>query len=192
LSPLISILDDRVARVTAMGTRRRSYVHDWLPQSDIEVAIMHTEKDTILRLMTGFTSPSLQGSEHCCRLVGTNGWVEQGRTDSDPGKQWFVGMKDKTDTDWESSEDEPDEARQSGHGGLDYYPVATFVQSVLKDEPSAMDVYQAADTAAPAILAAASAAQGSVCLEIPDFRPDGGRKPGEWPEQAITERNHAS
>ena len=39
-----------------------------------------------------------------------------------------------------------------------------------------VDVYQAVETAAPAILAAQSAEQGGVLLEVPDFRPPGDRK----------------
>lgn len=182
LSPLLHILDDRVVRVTGMGTRPQSYRHEWFPQSDIEVALMHTEKDTVLRMLTGFIVETLVGSEHSCRLIGTQGWVEQGRTRSEKGKVWLADhfLADKMDTEWQFANywDAPPEAKRSGHGGRDYYPLATFVTSVKDDSEPAMDVYKAAETAAPAILAAESIERENVCLAVPDFRPGDHRKPG--------------
>ncbi|MBI3985748.1 MAG: hypothetical protein HY343_02420, partial [Lentisphaerae bacterium] len=75
----------------------------------------------------------------------------------------------------------PAEALQSGHGGMDYFPVAAFVDSVLNDTPSAMDIYTAVETAAPAIIASQSIEKGSVCLDVPDFRPNARRKAGQMP-----------
>ncbi|MBI3986226.1 MAG: Gfo/Idh/MocA family oxidoreductase, partial [Lentisphaerae bacterium] len=102
LSPLLSILDDRVVKVTGMGTRPQSYRYDWYDHPDIEVALMHTEKDTILRLMAGFTVATLEGSHHANRMIGVKGWVEQGRTDSEKGKMWLADsfMADKADMTW--------------------------------------------------------------------------------------------
>ncbi|HOJ31789.1 MAG TPA: Gfo/Idh/MocA family oxidoreductase, partial [bacterium] len=85
LSPLLHILDDRVVKVVGMATKSPGYRYDWFPQSDIEVALMHTEKDTVLRLMAGFVIETLKGSEHCNRLIGTKGWVEQPRTKPEKG-----------------------------------------------------------------------------------------------------------
>ena len=51
LSPLLRVLDDRVVSVSCMGTNPgQSYVYDFLPLPDFETALMHTAKDTILRL----------------------------------------------------------------------------------------------------------------------------------------------
>ena len=54
LSPLLMVLDDRIARVTGMGTRVPSYTHPEVEKADLQVALMQTEKDTILRLMCGY------------------------------------------------------------------------------------------------------------------------------------------
>jgi predicted dehydrogenase len=181
LSPLLHILDDRVVKVTAMSTRPQSYRHEWFPRADIQVALMHTAKDTILRLMTGFTVESLHGTEHCNRLIGVGGWVEQGRTKSEMGKMWQAGagMNDRHQVNWDDCSDVPAEAAATGHGGMDYFAIATFVESVLRDEPPALDVYTAAETAAPSIIAAQSIEQGNACLEVPDFRPNPARVPGQ-------------
>ena len=56
-----------------------------------------------------------------------------------------------------------------------------FVNAILNHTTPPMDVYTAADTAAPAILAAQSAEQNSAPLDVPDFRPGPHRKPGQPP-----------
>ena len=76
LAPLLHVLDDRVVRVTCMATRRPSYyleeeVGAQVPLPDIQVALMHTAKDTILRMAVGFVSP-MPGPEphHYYHLLG--------------------------------------------------------------------------------------------------------------------------
>lgn len=187
LSPLLHILDDRVVKVIGMATKNPGYRYDWFPQSDIEIALMHTEKDTVLRLMAGFTIETLSGSEHCNRMIGTGGWVEQPRTKSGKGKLWLAEryMSDAADISWEYSNywETPALASQTGHGGLDYYPIADIVKSILFDKPTAMDVYKAADTAAPAILAGLSIENGNKPVDVPDFRPSEKRLMGRLPEK---------
>jgi len=187
LSPLLHILGDRVVRVVGMATRPKSYRYEWLPVSDIEVALMHTKNDTVMRLMTGFVVATLQGSEHCNRMIGTSGWVEQPRTYSEKGKLWLADryMADKADITWDYRDawELPHAAATTGHGGLDYYPGANMVDAILHDAPLEMDVYASADTAAPAILAGISIEKGSIPLDVPDFRPGRDRKPGQMPKK---------
>ncbi len=187
LSPLLHILDDRVVKVVGMSTRSPSYRYQWFPQSDLEVALMHTEKDTILRLMAGFIVETLTGSEHCNRMIGTKGWVEQPRTKSEKGKMWLSQyyFSDRLDAEWNYSSywEFPSAARTTGHGGLDYYPISNMVEAILFDKPVNMDVYRAADTAAPAILAGMSIERGNVPFDVPDFRPGNRRKCGQMPEK---------
>ena len=64
----------------------------------------------------------------------------------------------------------PEEFRNASHGGADYYPMYYFADAILNDKTPPMDVYRAVETAAPAILAAESARQGGILLEVPDFR----------------------
>ncbi len=182
LSPFLHILDDRVVRVVGMATKIPSYRYNWFPQSDIEVAIMHTEKDTILRFLAGFTVETLPGSEHCNRMIGTKGWVEQPRTKSEKGKMWLSEyyFSDVLDVEWEYTNywEFPEFASITGHGGLDYYPIADMVQSIIHDKDVEMDVYRAADTATPAILAGVSIENGSIPIQVPDFRPSEKKKTG--------------
>ncbi|MDD5678743.1 MAG: Gfo/Idh/MocA family oxidoreductase [Kiritimatiellae bacterium] len=183
LSPLLHVLDDRVTRVTCMGTRRQSYHHEWFPVPDFEVALMQTEKDTLMRMAAGFTAPC-PTPYHWHNLVGTRGAVETNRSEAEKMKMWLADafMRQPEELNWEfETLHTPPEALSSGHGGIDYYPMATFVESILEDRTPPLDVYKAADTAAPGIMAARSAEQGSACLEVPDFRPGAHRAKGARP-----------
>ena len=79
LGPILTVLDDRVTRVTCMGTRTQSYYYEGIPASDIEVALMHTEKDTIVRMAVGFTYATPR-DHHWWHLEGTKGKVETARS----------------------------------------------------------------------------------------------------------------
>ncbi len=187
LSPILSILEDRVVKVTCMGTRCKSYKYDWFPTSDIEVALMHTANDTVLRLAAGFTiTPVPHGCTHWYHLMGTEGSVETNRYTGESMKLFKPGpfMKEHADMKWEFNPDYTSrEAMASGHGGNDYYPMANFVECINNDTPPPMDVYKAADTAAPPILAARSVEEDNQCFDVPDFRPNERRKEGEAPKE---------
>jgi hypothetical protein len=92
-------------------------------------------------------------------------------------------MHDVAEVDWRHERtDAPPEARGSGHGDADYYVHAAFRDAVRGVKPLDFDVYTAMDTAAPAILAADSIAQGSQPLQVPDFRPGEKRPTGQMPK----------
>jgi hypothetical protein len=200
LSPLLKILDDRVVRVSAFSTRTESYRFAELPFPgqhqpvtipDLQVALMHTEKDTILRFAAGFNAPVSEN--HWYHLFGTQGEIETRRGAGESGYQYRFD-KPVTDNDlyhsprapadWAFAADSPQKrlAAQTGHGGLDYWPVYDFAQVLLghKDRPD-IDVYQAVETAAPAIAAVESLQQGGALKEVPDFRPGTQRMAGEDP-----------
>lgn len=189
LSPMLSVLDDRVVKVTGMGTRKKSYIHEWLPIPDVEVAIMHTANDTVMKLTAGFGAHCIRKTStnmyHWYHFMGTKGIVESNRADCDKMKMWFSdsNLKDPAELMWEYVPGEvPNGVITSGHGGGDYYPLATFVDSILNDTDTVMDVYKATECAAPAIMAAKSIELNSRCLDVPDFRPGEKRKKGQAPE----------
>jgi predicted dehydrogenase len=185
LSPMLKVLDDRVIQVTAMSTGSPSYSHPEIGQPDIQVALMKTEKDAILRMATGFTQkvPNRRG-HHWYQVMGTAGCLEWKRSEKGKPMLWLADaqMHDMAEVDWRFERtDAPAEARQSGHGDADYYVHATFREAVLRGTPFDFNVYKAIETAAPAILAAESIAQGSTPLAVPEFRPGKGRAAGEMP-----------
>jgi len=188
LSPMLKVLDDRVVQVTAMSTNAPSYSHPEIGQPDIQVALMKTEKDAILRMATGFTQkvPSRRG-HHWYQVMGTEGCLEWKRSERGKPMLWFADaqMHDMAEVDWRfERSDAPGEARQSGHGDADYYVHATFRDAVLKGTAFEFDVYKAIETAAPAILAAESIDQDSKPLRVPEFRPGAKRAAGEMPTES--------
>ena len=91
LSPLLKILDDRVVEVVAMSTGSPGYSHPEVGRRDVQAALMKTEKDTILRLMCGFTQPTPpERDHHWFQIIGTRGSVESGRTSRDLPKLWLA------------------------------------------------------------------------------------------------------
>jgi len=184
LSPMLKVIDDRVERVSCMGTRRRSYVHGDVPISDMEVAIMHTRGDSLMKMTAGFTVPT-PSPLHWHHVMGTRGQVETNRSGRDSMKLWLANgyMESKADLDWDYNayQPSPPEARASGHGGLDHYPLADFIRSIREDSEPELGVYGAAETAAPAILSAKSAEKKGAPQDVPDFRPCKGRKKGHKP-----------
>ncbi|HEX2033773.1 MAG TPA: Gfo/Idh/MocA family oxidoreductase [Chloroflexota bacterium] len=187
LSPMLKVLDDRVVEVVGMSTAAPSYAHPEIKQPDMQVALMKTEQDTILRMAKSSAQPHPERNYHWYQLVGTRGRVEWKRAARDLPRLWLAHaqMHDLAEVDWRYERtDAPPEARGSGHGDADYYVHAAFRDAVLGRRPLQFDVYQAMDTAAPAILAADSIAQGSRPLAVPDFRPGPTRPSGHPPSSS--------
>ena len=184
LSPILMVIDDRVKEVTAMSTSSPSYVHSEIHQPDIQLAIMKTEKDTLMRLAVSYTQPTAPRDNHWCHIMGTKGSVELARSLRDKPKLWLADgqMHDLAEVDWRPQRtDAPAEARGSGHSDTDYYIHASFRDAVLHNVPLEFNVYKAMNTAAPAVLASESIAQGSTLMQVPDFHPGPNRRKGELP-----------
>jgi predicted dehydrogenase len=187
LSPMLKVLDDRVVEVVAMSTGTPSYAHPEIAQADMQMALMKTQKDAILRMAKSSAQPHPERNYHWYQVIGTGGRVEWKRADRDRPRLWLADgqMHDLADVDWRYERaGAPAEARGSGHGDADYYVHAAFRDAVLAGRPAELDVYGAMDTAAPAILAAESIARGSAPLAVPDFRPGPGRRRGAPPPAA--------
>ena len=188
LSPMLYVLDDRVVEVVGMANKTPSYLYKDLNYPDTQVALMRTETDIVMRMAVGFSTPDMpraDGGCHWRHIKGTEGILESPRA---PGQDYLLWvqnwqLKEPLHIPWTHARtDGPREASQSGHGGTDYFTFAHFADAVLYGEPLVFDVYKAAETAAPAILAATSMEQGSKPLKVPDFRPGPHRKPGQMPK----------
>ncbi len=185
LSPMLKVLDDRVVQVVGMSTRPRSYAHPQIQTADMQMALMKTEKDAILRMAASFAQPHPEVNCHWYHVQGTGGALEWKRANREMPKMWLADsqMHDMAEVDWRYERtDAPADARGSGHGDADYYVHAAFRDAILHAKPLEFDVYRAMDTAAPAVLAAESMAQGSIPLAVPDFRPGPARAKGTAPK----------
>ena len=190
MSPMLYVIDDRVSRVVAMSTRKRSYKYPDIEKADLQVALMHTEKDVVMRMAVGHTTPCMprqggsQNSSHWHHVKGSEGILEWGRGPDDKPRLWVDGwqLSQPIEVGWGNAQaDAPKEAKESSHGGRDYYVFAQFADAVLHDVPPELDVYKSVETAAPSVLAAKSIEEENRPFDVPDFRPGDHRKAGEWP-----------
>jgi len=187
LSPMLHVLEDRVVSVVGMSVKNTSYKYENIDRADIQVALMHTEKDTILRMAVSHTLPGITRGvlhSHWHHIKGTDGVLEWLRSDKEQCKMWVDGwqLKEALEVPWSTLRtDGPPEAAESGHGGLDFFTFAHFADAVLRGVPLEFDVYKAVETAAPAILATRSIEEGSMPQVVPDFRPGPHRKVGDMP-----------
>jgi len=109
------------------------------------------------------------------RVQGANGlWM-------DDGDQVYIENVSKTHDAWESDAaylkqyDHPlwreleKKAEGAGHGGMDYFVLRDFIESVKNRTAPPIDVYDAAAWSAISPLSEQSIAQGSTAVPIPDF-----------------------
>ena len=178
LSPLLSVTGGRIERVSCMGTREGSYSLKGFSFRDIECALMYHSDDIVFSLRAGFTTPhgfKKDTGSHWYQIKGSEKSVEWARTtlEEDCGKSYTLAGGWERHPEWGCADpDAPEEFRRALHGGTDYYPMYYFMDALLKDKQPPMDVYKAAECAAPAILAMESARRGGELLTVPDFRPE--------------------
>jgi hypothetical protein len=72
----------------------------------------------------------------------------------------------------DSDPDAPDEALAGGHGTSEYFMVDRFVRAVNGRGTVPIDVYRSLDFSTPGLCAHLSAQQGSVPVDVPDYRAD--------------------
>lgn len=109
------------------------------------------------------------------RVQGTEGlWMDVNRSiyiegKSDKGHQWDDQKQ------WLEKYDHPLWARWSkstegaGHGGMDFFVIHSFIESIKRSEATPMDVYDAAAWSAITPLSEQSIELGNETVEFPDF-----------------------
>jgi predicted dehydrogenase len=109
------------------------------------------------------------------RVQGTNGlWM-------DVAKSVYIEGQSKTSDEWDSSDtwftkyDHPlwqrysKDAEGAGHGGMDFFVLNAFVESIKRGVPTPQDVYDAATWSAISPLSEASIEAGFQPIPFPDF-----------------------
>lgn len=125
------------------------------------------------------------------RVQGTNGlWMDVNKSIHIEGQskahQWDEAKA------WLDKYDHPlwkrwsQEAQGSGHGGMDFYVIHMFIESVKKKVAPQMDVYDAAAWSAITPLSETSIDKGNETVEFPDFT--GGQWMYRKPVFALTDQ----
>ena len=109
------------------------------------------------------------------RVQGTEGiWMDVNKSIYLEGKSAKSHQWD-TQKEWFEKYDHPlwsrwiKESQDAGHGGIDFFVIHSFIESVRRGEPTKMDVYDAAAWSAITPLSEQSIATGNATVKFPDF-----------------------
>lgn len=180
---------DRIETVTCFGSGRHCDFE--LRQEDTTVTMCQLASGKLVRVRLDAVSPRPHQMAYYT-LQGTKGVVEASRVAGQEGKIWIKGMDPSIDeAKWrplaEYHEYLPQRYRaasahqkNAGHGGGDFFIVEDFVKAITEGVPPAIDVYQACEWTAVALLSELSVTNRSRSMEMPYFR-----KNMPFAEQAI-------
>jgi predicted dehydrogenase len=187
LRPLLTILDDRTTRVSAMMTMQPGRLEAEIDIPDNVVSLFHTAAGRLLKIRVDIVSPRPHLMDYYA-LQGTLGSFEGTRGFGDPPRIWLQELeaaerpgKSGPSVHWRKLEEfeaefipervaEREEAKRTGHGGSDYWTMKAWVESFREGKASPVDVFRALDCSLPGPLALASAKQQGTPVEVPDPR----------------------
>jgi len=194
LGPVLYWFDDTVEKVSCFGSghhyRDRS---GKLYEIEDTVIMMCTLKGRgLARIRQDMISNRPENWKYYS-LQGTKGCFEAERGFGDSPKIWLEDYC-KDINEWRplwDFEDEflpdlwknpPKEVVQAGHWGGDYYEVRDFVDAIINDTESPINVYRALDITVPGLLSEESMKRSGVPLHVPDFR-NIKRFPDDFPDE---------
>lgn len=109
------------------------------------------------------------------RVQGTQGlWMDVNQSlyiegTSAKAHQWEAAKKYLEEHDHPLWKKYGNDAQGAGHGGMDFFVLHAFIESVKAQAPTPMDVYDAAAWSAITPLSEQSIAQGNTAINFPDF-----------------------
>jgi predicted dehydrogenase len=188
LGPLLYILNDRVATVSALAVPGGKF--DPLVDSPtMHLLQMVTDGGVTFRVRVDHVSPRPHQMAYY-DLQGTGGCYEAWRGFGDASKVWLADehQPSRVDADppWHALADyapryipdrlaAPPEARVGGHGTSEYWLLKAFAAAVRGEAPCPIDVDRALDYTLPGVCAVESAAAGGAPVAVVDSRRWGGR-----------------
>jgi hypothetical protein len=115
---------------------------------------------------------SLQGTLGCYEAPKSNEdrhriWIKNRDTDADKWRSLWDYEREFLP---ESFRNPPAAAVAAGHDGSDYYVLRDFVDCILNDRKSPIDVYESLDMTLPGLVSQESMRRGNAPLPVPDFR----------------------
>jgi len=165
LGPILRLSDDRV--ISAYGLSIMGKAAPDLVPTDLESALLETEKGAVIRLTNGFTVAHPAAFYY--NLVGTRGSAKILRAGKTTAKCWTeLGGKSGQ---WEEL---PVDFTRRADGRSDLeVMLGEFVESVRRDTKPPIDVYESMDMTLPGIIAHQSGLEGGVKFEVPNLRTGG-------------------
>ncbi|MGI5893248.1 MAG: GNAT family N-acetyltransferase [Candidatus Merdivicinus sp.] len=177
---------DRVTSVSCFGTGWNTAPD--LRQEDTTLTLCQLKSGGLIKLRTDCISERPHNLTYYS-LQGTNGAYEAPRGLGDSHKIWLKGMEPNTkQAKWRPLSDFFDEylperyqnatpeQKAAGHWGGDFFIIEDFIQAIRNGTRPPVDVYDACEWSAVAILSALSVQNGGRTMDVPDFRNIRGRQ----------------
>jgi predicted dehydrogenase len=183
LGPILQWLgDQRVVEVSCVGTGHhyRDPRGDEYEQEDSTLMLCRLSGGGLAKIRVDMLSDRPHAQTNYA-LQGTLGAYESDRTEGEKNRVWIKGLSKEKDV-WDNLEifeekylpdfwkNPPEEAKEAGHGGGDYFEVVDFVNAVLGKSPCPIDIHRAMDLTLPGLVSQESIVQSGKWLEVPDSR----------------------
>ena len=188
LGPILQwMAGDRVVRVCCAD----SAVHNKDPRGEpfaqqTPVMLCQTAQGALIKIRVDMISDRPHAMTNY-QLQGTDGIYESSRGGpADKGKIWLRELGEEIkwhNLDLLMDEDTfaerylpeiwrnpPEEARQAGHGGGDYFEVLDFLRAIRGEAPCPIGIHEAMDITLPGLVSQQSIQQGNAWLPVPDSR----------------------
>jgi len=191
LGPLMKwFKNERIESVTSFGTGWNTVPE--FRQEDTSVTLCRTKSGKLIKLRLDCLSQRPHNLSYYT-VQGTNGCYEAPRGMGDDHKIWFKGMDKDTDhARWRPLADFYDdhmperyknatkEQINAGHWGGDFFIVEDFINAIKNKTKPPIDIYDACEWTAVALLSELSIMNNNKQMQMPDF------KAGHLKENQIT------
>ncbi len=181
LGPVLQWFEDRVCTVSCFGSGHHYEDSEGkqYENEDTISMICKTTRGGLVEIRVDMLSDRPALGQYYS-LQGTKGCYEATRGLGDQPKIWLAEHSDQIA--WQSLSDFEEqympeiwrnpsmEALQAGHGGGDYLEVREFVDSIINDTKSPIDIYESLDMTVPGLVSEVSINRESIPVEVPDFR----------------------
>ena len=181
LEPVLQWFEDRVCTVSCFGSGHHYEDSEGkqYENEDTISMICKTTRGGLVEIRVDMLSDRPALGQYYS-LQGTKGCYEAARGLGDQPKIWLAEHSDQIA--WQSLSDFEEqympeiwrnpsmEALQAGHGGGDYLEVREFVDSIINDTKSPIDIYESLDMTVPGLVSEVSINRESIPVEVPDFR----------------------
>ncbi|QHW35532.1 Gfo/Idh/MocA family oxidoreductase (plasmid) [Paenibacillus rhizovicinus] len=170
---------DRIRSISCFGSGW--HTDKRFRQEDTSITLCQMESGKLIKLRVDCISKRPHNMNYYT-LQGTKGCYEAPRGLGDTHKIWLDGMGDPEEREqWrplsdyseflpERYKNVTEEQRAAGHWGGDYFIVEDFVAAIKGLRKPAIDVYDACEWTAVAILSELSVMNGGRTIDVPDFR----------------------
>jgi len=171
--------NERIKSVNCFGTR--GHTAPEFRQDDTTITMVTLESGKLIKLRLDCLSQRPHNLTYYT-LQGTLGCYEAPRGLGDQHKIWLKGMDEDTDrAKWRPLSDyysylpdryrnATDEQKSAGHWGGDFFIVRDFMDAVESGARPPVDIYDACEWTAVALLSELSVMNGGRTMEVPDFR----------------------